>query len=326
MSHIPSFHIRNIPIYGDLILAPMDGYTDQPFRTICREQGSAISYTEFINAMDVVHGHPYLYEKLAFLPEERPVAYQIFDNDPERLLDAALRLQERQPDFFDVNLGCSARSVSGRGAGAGLLREPEKIAAIFHALTHALDIPVTAKIRLGWDEDSRNYHQVARLLEDNGAAAIAVHGRTRAQGLRGEADWDAIAEIRQAASIPVIANGDVRTAADIDRIKAHTGCPAVMIGRGAVGNPWIFSRLDRAQVPPDTIHAFIRTHLERMGAFYGAKYGLIRFRKHITRYLRTFPISPAMRQQLMTTEQVDEFLALIDRIFENLAKYQSWNK
>jgi nifR3 family TIM-barrel protein len=306
--------IGGIPIYGDLILAPMDGYSDQPFRTICRELGSAMSYTEFINAMEIIHGHPYLYEKLAFTPEERPVAYQIFDNNVERMLAAALRLQERQPDIIDVNLGCSARTVSGRGAGAGLLREPDKIAAIFKALTQALEIPVTAKIRLGWDEDSRNYRQVARLLEENGAAAIAVHGRTRAQGLRGQADWDAIAEIRQAVSIPVIANGDVQTAADIERIKAHTGCPAVMIGRGAIGNPWIFSRLDRHQVPTETIQRTIRTHLDRVRAFYGPQYGLILFRKHIIRYLRTYTIPPAMRQQLVTIEQGDEFLSLVDRI------------
>jgi len=294
----------------------MDGYTDQPFRTICRELGSAMSYTEFINAIDVLHGHPYLYEKLAFLPEERPVVYQIFDNDPERLTTAALRLQEHQPDIMDVNLGCAARTVSGRGAGAGLLREPEKIAAIFQSLTRALKIPVTAKIRLGWDEASRNYRQVARLLEENGAAAIAVHGRTRDQGLRGQADWDAIAEIRQAVSVPVIANGDVRTVADIDQIKAHTGCPAVMIGRGAIGNPWIFSRLDKDQVPPETVRHIIHTHLGRVCDFYGPKYGLILFRKFTSRYLRTIPVSPARREQLMTTEDIDEYLSLIDQVFD----------
>jgi nifR3 family TIM-barrel protein len=226
-------------------------------------------------------------------------------------------LQERQPDILDVNLGCSARTVSGRGAGAGLLREPDKIAVIFQSLTHALKIPVTAKIRLGWDENSRNYRQIARLLEENGAAAIAVHGRTRAQGLGGQADWDAIAEIRLAASIPVIANGDVLTVADIERIKTHTGCPAVMIGRGAIGNPWIFSRLDRPQVPPEDVKRVIHTHLERVCAFYGEKYGLILFRKHIIRYLRSYSHAAAMRHHLVTTEHVDEFLSWIDRVIDH---------
>jgi tRNA-dihydrouridine synthase B len=313
----PCFYVGKIPILGDLILAPMDGYSNQPFRTICRELGSAMSYTEFINAREILHGHPYLYEKLAFLPEERPVVYQIFDNDPKRLLAAALRLQERQPDIIDVNLGCSAPTVSDHGAGAGLLREPEKIAEIFQLLTLAVDIPVTAKIRLGWDETSRNYRQVARLLEENGAAAIAVHGRTGAQGLRGQSDWDAIAEIRQAVSIPVIANGDVRSTADIERIKTHTGCPAVMIGRGAIGNPWIFSRLDRHQVPPGEVKRIIHAHLERVCAFYGAKYGLVLFRRYAIRYLRTYSHSAAMRAQLVTTDQVDEFLSLMDRVIDN---------
>ena len=312
---LPTFLIGGIPIYGDLILAPMDGYSDLPFRTLCRELGSAMSYTEFINAMDILNGHPYLDRKLAYRPEERPVVYQIFDNDPERMLAAALRLQECLPDIIDVNLGCSAKTVSSRGAGAGLLREPEKIATIFQSLTHALHIPVTAKIRLGWDEASRNYHQVARLLEDNGAAAIAVHGRTKTQGLRGQADWDAIAEIRQAVSIPVIANGDVITVADIERIKVHTGCLAVMIGRGAIGNPWIFSRLDRDQVTPEAVRMVIRTHLERMLEFYGPQHGLIWFRKHIVRYLRPYALSTEMYQKLVTTERVDEFLSLIDLAF-----------
>lgn len=310
----PCFSVGTVPICGDLILAPMDGFSDLPFRSLCREFGSAMSYTEFINAIDVLNGHPYLEEKLAFRSEERPVVYQIFDNDPERLLAAAVRLQERQPDIIDVNLGCPARTVSGRGAGAGLLREPEKIAHIFQSLTDTLNLPVTAKIRLGWDDANRNYHQVARLLEDNGAAAIAVHGRTGAQGLRGQVDWDAIAEIRQAVSIPVIANGDVFTVADIERIKVHTGCPAVMIGRGAIGNPWIFSRLDREQVPPDAVRRVIRTHLERMLEFYGPQHGLIWFRKHITRYLQPNALSESIRQELLTTEKTDVFLALVDLV------------
>jgi tRNA-dihydrouridine synthase B len=314
MSYLPSFSVGNLPVYGDLILAPMDGYSDLPFRSLCRELGSAMSYTEFINAIDILNGHPYVQEKLAYRAEERPVVYQIFDNDPERLLAAALRLQERQPDIIDINLGCSAKTVSGRGAGAGLLRTPEKVALIFRTLTQALHIPVTAKIRLGWDEATRNYHQIARLLEDNGAAAIAVHGRTRAQGLSGKADWDAIAEIRQSVSIPVIANGDVLSVADIARIKAHTGCPAVMIGRGAIGNPWIFSRVDRERVTPAEAQRVIRIHLDRMLEFYGSQHGLIWFRKHITRYLTPYQLSPTLRQQLVTTENVEDFMALLDRI------------
>ncbi len=306
------FSIRDIPVYGDLILSPMDGYSDLPFRAVCRELGSAISYTEFINALDILQDHPFIYQKLAFLPSEQPVIFQIFDNEPGRLLEVALRLREYGPAAIDINLGCSSKNVSGRGAGAGLLRTPLKIARIFRLLSRALDIPVTAKIRLGWDEDSRNYLLVARIIQDNGGALIAVHGRTRQQGYKGLADWDAIAEIRQAVSVPVIANGDVRTVADVERIKEHTRCPAVMIGRGAVGNPWIFSRLDREQVPFAEARKVLHRHLELSQYFYGPERGLIVFRKHARRYLAPYALPQEVHDQLMTTTDTAEFLDLVD--------------
>jgi nifR3 family TIM-barrel protein len=309
-----SFFIRNLPIHGDLILSPMDGLSDQPFRSLCREMGSAMSYTEFINALDVVYGHPHLARKLAYQPEERPVVYQVFDDDPDRLVKAALLLRERNPDMLDVNLGCSARTVSGRGAGAGLLRDPQKIACIFQKLTQALDIPVTAKMRLGWDETSRNYRLVARAIEENGGALIAVHGRTRNQGMQGQADWDAIAEVVQEVSIPVIGNGDVRTVADADRLKVHTGCAAVMIGRGALGNPWIFRRLDRDQVPVKEVRRLMLDHLRRMLAFWGTQLGLLHFRKHLARYISPYPLPADLRTRLLSMENAAEFENLLEKI------------
>ena len=307
-SRTPSFFVRQIPVFGDLILSPMDGYSDQPFRSLCRELGSAMSYTEFINALDVLNGHPHLARKLAFLPEERPVVFQIFDSEPMRLLETALRLQEYGPDIIDVNMGCSVRCVSGRGAGAGLLREPEKIGRIFTLLTRSLQVPVTGKIRLGWDEQTRNSIEIARAVEENGGALLAVHGRTRSQGYSTPADWDAIAEIQQAVSIPVIANGDVRSVADIERIKAQTGCQGVMIGRAAIGNPWIFARLDRSDVPLEMVRETLLRHLERMLAFYGQELGLVRFRKHASRYLSAFQLTPEQRHSLLTAQGPVEFL------------------
>ena len=315
MSVSPHFYIRRIPVYGDLILAPMDGYSDQPFRSLCRELGSALSYTEFINALDVLaKRHKLLPRRLADLPEERPVIYQIFDNDPQRLLRAALILQDHQPDVIDINMGCSVSNVSGRGAGAGLLREPQKAAQIIATLSQALAIPVTAKIRLGWDEQQRNYLEIARVIEENGGAALAVHARTRAQGFSGQADWEAIAEIKQAVSIPVVANGDVRTVADIERIQQITGCDAVMIGRAAVGNPWIFSRMDRLQVPPELARGTMLRHLEKMLAFYGPELGLRRFRKHASLYLKPAGLDPEIRRRLLTAEQPEEFLRIFDTL------------
>src|ERR1035437_9921875 len=186
----PTFWIHHIPIYGDLILSPMDGISDLPFRTLVRSLGSAMSYTEFINGIDVVYGHPNLEKRLGFTDFERPVAFQLLDNDADRLLKAALRLRKLGPDIMDLNLGCCAKSVSSRGAGAGLLKDPLKIAEIINNLSRTLDIPVTAKIRLGWDEKSQNYIQVAKIIEENGGQLIAVHGRTRAQAYDGQANWE----------------------------------------------------------------------------------------------------------------------------------------
>ncbi len=310
MSSASSLSIGSISLRGDTILAPMDGFSDLPFRSICRELGSVASYTEFVNAIDVVAGHRRVARKVTFRPEERPVGFQLFDNGPERLLQAALILMEHQPDFIDLNLGCSDRNVAGRGAGAGLLRTPEKIGEILRKLTVHLPVPVTAKMRLGWDESNRNYLQVAKIVEDNGAALLAVHARTRKQGYGGQADWAAIAEICQAVSIPVVGNGDVRRAADIDRLKSLTGCQGVMIGRAAVGNPWIFQRLERTQVPREEVLRVMHLHLERSLDFYGER-GLVLFRKHASRYLNPYPLPEELRKRLMTVTEVDEFLSIL---------------
>ncbi len=313
----PSFYIEDIPVYGDLVLSPMAGFSDQPFRSLCRELGSAMSYTEFINAIDVVQRSPKYAQKLAFLPAERPVVFQIFDNDPDRMLEAALNLQELGPDVIDINMGCSVRRVSGRGAGAGLLKTPLKIARIMRRLSQALEVPVTAKIRLGWDDSCRNYSLVARIIEESGGALIAVHGRTRAQGYRGRADWDAIAQVKDVVSIPVIGNGDVRSVADIEGLKRHTRCDAVMIGRGAVGNPWIFSYRDRAEVPLDQVRETMLDHLGRMLSFYGDERGLVLFRKHLSRYLSPYPLTKEVRQRLLTAERREDFISLLDAQFED---------
>jgi tRNA-dihydrouridine synthase B len=303
--------IGNISIHGDTILAPMDGFSDLPFRSVCRELGSAVSYTEFVNAIEVVHHNWRVEKRVMFLPEERPVAFQLFDNDPDRLLKAALILMDLQPDYIDVNLGCSDRNVSGRGAGAGLLRTPEVIGEMFRKLTTHLPVPVTAKMRIGWDETSLNYLQVAKIVEDNGGALLAVHARTKKQGYGGQADWQAIVEICQAVSIPVVGNGDVRRAADIDRLRSFTGCPAVMIGRAAVGNPWIFQRLERADIPIDEVKRVIHLHLERSLDFYGER-GLVLFRKHASRYISPYPLPEELRKRLLNVNQPEEFIRLVD--------------
>jgi tRNA-dihydrouridine synthase B len=310
----PTFHIRDIPVYGDLILSPMAGFSDQPFRSICRELGSAMSYTEFVSAEAMSHNSKKTWRFFDFLPAERPMVFQLFDHDIDRLATQCQRAAERfGPDIIDINMGCSVANVTQRGAGAGLLREPAKIAALFKRLSHELTVPVTGKIRLGWDDQSRNYLEIAHILEDNGASAIAIHGRTKQQAYKGEADWNPISEVKAAVKIPVIGNGDVKCVADIDRIKAQTGCDAVMIGRAAIGNPWIFRRKDRQQVTFAEKAAMIRRHLAATVEYYGTDYGVILFRKHVVKYIKGVPGHADYRVPLLTCYTADEFIELFSQ-------------
>ena len=310
----PNFFVRDIPIYGDAILAPMDGYSDWPFRSLCRGLGSAMSYTEFVQVERILAKHERKNAKLHFEENERPVAFQIYSDDPDLLLKAALKVQELKPDIIDVNMGCPAKSVASRGAGVGLMRTPLKIAHIFKKLSAVLKVPITGKIRLGW-EDFRSYKLVARIIEENGGSLIAIHGRTKEQNYGGQADWDAIAEVRAAVKIPVIGNGDVKTVADIQRMKSHTGCDAVMIGRAAVANPWIFSGLDREQVPPERVRQTMQEHLERNIKFYGEEDGQRLFRKHAVQYLLLKTLSREERKDILRERPSNEFLALLNQIY-----------
>jgi tRNA-dihydrouridine synthase B len=310
----PLFTIGPIPIHGDVILAPMEGFSDVPYRSLCRKFGSAMSYTSFVSALELTQGIERAWKELDYLPHERPVVFQFYDEDLDRLIQAAKDSLPRQPDIIDINMGCSSRRVSGRGAGAGLLREPKKVAALMQELTTQLDLPITAKIRLGWDEDTRNFIDIGRIIEDNGGAAIAVHGRTRQQAYRGRADWDAIAELRQAISIPIIANGDVIDPAGVEQLMQHTQCQAVMVGRGAIGNPWIFQKRYRHQIGWEETVAVISQHLNAMIDYYGPR-GTVLFRKHLTRYLEPFEVDDAWKRQLLTQNSYQQVL-------EQLATFQ----
>lgn len=313
----PDFSISDIPIYGRLILAPMDGFSDLPYRSLCREYGSAVSYTAFVNAIKIEGGSPHIYQELEYLPEERPVIFQIFDSSEERLLAAALKIQKLKPDAIDINMGCSVRRVSGRGAGAGLLKDPGKIANIMQSLSRHLDVPTTAKIRLGWDENNLNYLDIARAIEDNGGALIAVHARTRAQGYGGKADWDAIAAIKQHVRIPVIGNGDIRTISDIDEMLVHTNCDAVMIGRTAIGNPWIFRRQSFTDITMNEFKSVVHNHLEKMMAYYGLERGVILFRKHLAGYIRPLHPNVTLRQNILRCHDIVQIHIIMDRIIEH---------
>ncbi|GAB4514393.1 MAG: tRNA dihydrouridine synthase DusB [Anaerolineae bacterium] len=312
-----SFHVAGIPIFGDLILAPMAGFSDQPYRALCREFGSAMSYTEFVSAHTIAAQRRLdgrIAEMLRYRPEERPIVFQIFGSDEETILRAAKRIEALGPDMIDLNMGCPARRVTSGGSGASLLRDPARVGRLFAALSRHLSVPVSGKIRLGWDQNSRNHVDVARAMAENGAALVAVHARTRDQGYEEPADWDAIAEVKQAVAIPVVGNGDALTVADIERMKAHTGCDAVMIGRGAMGHPWIFQRRDRHEVSLAERIGVMRRHAEDMVAFYGAPKGLVLMRKHITCYLQGYHGIRRLRHALLRCEDLTSFHALLDEL------------
>ncbi len=312
----PKFFIKNIPCYDRLILAPMDGISDSPFRSITRKLGSGLSYTEFINGLDVIHPVPNLANRCKFTEEERPVFFQLFDEDPERIIQSAKILYEKyQPDAFDVNMGCSVRRVSNRGAGAGLLLRPDKIKRIVSGLVNTVTVPVTIKIRLGWDNLHINYLEIGKIAQEEGASLIALHARTREQKFSGKADWDAIASLKQSVSIPVLGNGDIANYHEaLTRIN-YTKCDGVLIGRNAVINPWLFSGYDSiSEVPFQLYKNTICTHLEKIKTFYGPDHGCVVFRKFAKRYLNGISDNKAEILELMTTEDPDLFTERFKRI------------
>lgn len=305
------FKVADIPIQSHLILAPMDGLTDHPFREMIKRFHPGIIFSEFINAYDYLNNHPFLPQQIVFSEGQRPFAYQIFDNSPDRILQTALYLETKNPDFIDINMGCSAKTVANRGAGAGLLKEPATIKQIMSLLTRELSVPITAKIRLGWDETSLNYLSISKLLEDYGCAMISVHGRTKKQGYQGSADWDAIAEVKQNVKIPVLANGDVNSMADVHNILKITNCDGVMIGRSALKNPWIFAGLDIDQITMEEKMDLLAEHLDLMTGFYGLESGLILFRKYIKFYVDVSSLGKELRSEIYSQNDAFKLKAIL---------------
>ena len=313
-TQFPNFYVREIPIYGDTILAPMDGYSDWPFRSICRALGSAMSYTEFVKVEKILSRSKEPAKRLYYEEAERPVTFQIYGDDPDLILEAALKIQPLNPDIIDLNMGCPAKSIADRGAGVGMMPTPLKIAHTFKKLTSSLKVPVTGKIRLGWDRD-KNYKLIARIVEENGGSLIAIHGRTKEQRYSGNADWDAIAEVKSLVKIPVIGSGDVKTITDIQRMKQHTNCDAVMIGRAAIANPWIFLGMDREQVPAQLLQETVREHLQKSIQFYGEEDGQRLFRKYAVQYLLLKTLDRDSRKEILKERPSGEFLQMLNQIY-----------
>ncbi|MCJ7693981.1 MAG: tRNA-dihydrouridine synthase family protein [Anaerolineaceae bacterium] len=313
----PVFSIGNIPVYGDLVLAPMDGVSDAPYRALIRRMGSAMSTTEFVNTLELFRRKQALLNNLTFEPFERPFSVQLLDSEPERMVAAAKIIYEViNPDLFDINFGCPDRRVTYRGAGSALMRDPNLVTTIVRQLKAAVPVPITAKIRLGWDNDSRNYMEIAKIIEAEGAQMLAIHGRTTKQGYRGHANWEPIAEVKAALKIPVLGNGDVNTVVDISRIKAETNCDAVMIGRAAIANPWIFARKDRHEIPPEIVQPFMHKQLDAMLGI-SEFAGIRRFRKYAKAYLEPYAIPREPLHALLICTEAQEFKDQLDRIFDD---------
>jgi tRNA-dihydrouridine synthase B len=301
--------IGKLEINGNLALAPLAGYTDSPYRQIVKNYGAALVITELISADGIIRGNRKTTELLQFIDTERPLGIQLFGSDPGIMAEAAKKAEELQPDFIDINIGCSVRRVLRGGSGAALLSDPELLGQIASGVVKSVRVPVTAKMRIGTDVNNKNYIEIVNILQESGIAFVSVHGRTRAQGFRGEVDWDAIAEIKAYSRIPVIGNGDIKTHEEaILRLKS-TSCDAVMIGRAAVGNPWIFN----GKIPTHhEIAKQIKEHLDLMLDFYGDK-GIKLFRKHIVKYIRGMKDSAKLRAVLVNANTKEEIVEQIDK-------------
>jgi len=320
---VRGFRIGGVEMDSPFVLAPLAGVSDSPFRRLAREQGASAVYTEMVSSDGLVRGSQATFEYCAFDPSERPIGIQLFGSDPATMADAARVLSElppeRRPDLLDINMGCPVRKVVNRCAGAALLQDVPRIAAIVEAMSAATPLPVTAKIRLGWDGNSRNVVEVCRTLEDAGARAVAIHARTRAEKFEGLAHWDMIGEAKAAVGIPVIGNGDVRTAEDAVRMLRQTGCDGVMLGRAAFGDPWVFRRIralleDGVELPPPTaaerLEAGVR-HLAMMVESVGPDAAAREMRKHVAWYIKGLPHSARVREQVNRTRSAAELADLL---------------
>lgn len=303
-----------------LILAPMAGVCDQPFRLLCKEQGCDILYSEMVSAKAIYYNNKNTKPLLAMDEREKPFGLQLFGSDPEIMAEMARRIEGNGYSFIDVNMGCPVPKVVNNGEGSALMKDPLLVGKIVEAIANAINIPLTIKIRSGFDAEHINAPEIAHIAQESGAAAVAVHGRTRQQYYQGHADWGVIAKVKQVCSIPVIGNGDIMTPQDIIDMKEQTKCDGFMIGRGARGNPWIFNEIkyymQYGEIPPrPSIHEVKQTilrHARLMVEFKGEYTGIHEMRKHVAWYSVGMYDSARLRNQVNGVESYSELEDLMD--------------
>ncbi|HEY9061964.1 MAG TPA: tRNA dihydrouridine synthase DusB [Pseudobacteroides sp.] len=317
-------NFADIKIENKVFLAPMAGVTDMPFRILCREQGCGLVYTEMVSAKGMHYNDIKSKALTRIADEEKPAAVQIFGSDPEILAGIAKQLDESDACLIDINMGCPAPKITKNGEGSALMKRPDLIGQIVKAVSLASSKPVTVKIRKGWDDSSINAVEVAKIAEENGAKAITVHGRTREQYYSGKADWEIIKKVKEAVSIPVIGNGDVFGPKEAERLIQETNCDAIMVGRGAQGNPWIFKKIlhyfetgDILQdpTPEEKIKMIIR-HMEMLVELKGMHIGICEMRKHISWYIKGLRNATYVKEKVFRLTSKDEIISLLEEYME----------
>ena len=311
--------IGNVLLENSYVLGPMAGVTDLPFRLLCKEQGAGLLCMEMVSAKGIFYNNKNTESLLQIHPEEVPVSLQFFGSDPKIVSEMAKRVEERPFSILDINMGCPVPKVVRNGEGSALMKNPKLVYELVSATVKAIKKPVTVKIRKGFDDEHINAVEIAKIIEEAGAAAVAVHGRTREQYYSGKADWEIIRQVKEAVSIPVIGNGDVFTPQDAKRLVEETGCDGIMVARGAKGNPWIFKQithyLETGELLPrpsvEELKAMILRHGQMMMEFKGELAGMREMRKHVAWYTAGYPNSAALRNEINSVATLEELTELI---------------